>query len=133
VDVVSGTIDEAVQRAFENQVRILREKILFGLSIYPAMSPSMIHVFVGPAQPKEIWKDVVLAQLIEEGEVIKTEVQLTSPLERSQTYTVLHRKDYTYTPPATTTSSDPNACDEPETKIPAKDETATDTASTPDA
>lgn len=77
----------------------LRSKILFGLSVYPFVNPSMLHVFMGTSTPTSIWKDEVLEELIQEGLVVKEDVQLTSPSERSQTYTVLHLAEREYTPP----------------------------------
>lgn len=77
----------------------LRQKILFGLSVYPFVSPSMLHVFLGTSTPSSIWKEQVLRQLLEEGVVVQEDVQLTSPAERSQTYTVLRLADRPYSPP----------------------------------
>lgn len=85
--------------AVEEYQKTLREKILFGLRVYPAVSPTMLHTFLGTATPKSIWKDVVLEELLREGVVIKEEVSLTSPIERNQTYTILRLRDIPYTPP----------------------------------
>lgn len=78
----------------------LRQKILFGLSVYPFLSPSMLHVFLGTSTPTSIWKEQVLRQLLEDGLVVQEDVQLTSPSDRSQTYTILRLADRAYTPPA---------------------------------
>ena len=96
-----------ITEAFETQVKLLREKIIFGLTIYPALSPSMLHVFLGTAQPKSIWKDVVLEQLISDGVVVKADVALTSPNDRAQTYTVLHLTSKPYTSPTDSAAPEP--------------------------
>jgi hypothetical protein len=91
--------------AYEAMGDMLREKILFGLSIYPFLSPSMLHVFLGTATPKSIWKDVVLKALVEEGLVCSEEVTLTSPHDRTQTYNILRLAENTYTAPTPITTA----------------------------
>lgn len=78
--------------------RILREKILFGLEIYPAVSPTMLHTFLGTATSTHVWKPI-LNDLIAEGLVARVEVTMTSPHDRTQTYSVLHRTDKPYALP----------------------------------
>jgi hypothetical protein len=75
--------------AADEYAQTLRRKILFGLYVYPYMNPSMLHVFLGTATPKALWKDVILKELIQEGHVTEDSVQLTSPHDRTQTYTIL--------------------------------------------
>lgn len=106
-----GEQDEALLRvgvespgntdALEDYMKILREKILFGLEIYPAISPTMLHTFLGTATSTHVWKPI-LNDLIAEGLVERTEVTLTSPHERVQTYTILHRTDKAYSKPVHT-------------------------------
>ena len=86
-------------------VSILREKILFGLTIYPAVSPTMLHTFLGTSTSTHVWKPI-LNDLIGEGLVERTEVTLTSPHDRVQTYTIIHRTDKPYNKPAYTLDSD---------------------------
>ncbi len=88
--------------------RMLREKILFGLEIYPAVSPTMLHTFLGTSTSTHVWKPI-LNELITEGLVEKTEVTLTSPHDRTQTYTIISRTDKPYTPPAYTLDNDEEA------------------------
>jgi hypothetical protein len=90
----------------------LREKILFGLSIYKFVSPTMLHVFLGTSTPSALWKDEVLAKLIEDGLVVQENIALTSPLDRSQSYTVLRLAENVYTPPETPTAASPQPCAE---------------------
>ena len=88
-------------------VKKLREKILFGLEIYPAVSPTMLHTFLGTSTSADVWKSI-LEELIIEGLVSRTEVQLTSPYDRVQTYTIIHRTNKPYVKPAYTLDSDSN-------------------------
>lgn len=88
--------DQGVQTNLENFAQMLREKILFGLQVYPYLSPTMLHVFLQTATPAGIWKPI-LNELIVEGLVVSEEVTLTSPHERTQTYTILHLATTPYT------------------------------------
>jgi len=99
VRVIPDSSAEEVNSAYEAMGDMLREKILFGLAIYPFLSPSQLHVFLGTATPKSIWKDVVLEALLAEGAVVKEEITLVSPHERTQTYTILRLACNPYTPP----------------------------------
>lgn len=91
--------EEALRDSANEYLELLRQKILYGLSIYKFLSPSQLHVFVGTATPTSLWKEQVLEKLIEQGLVISKVVTLTSPFDRSQTYTVLHLPENPYTPP----------------------------------
>lgn len=79
-------------------VQMLREKILFGLGVYPYLSPTMLHTFLGTSTSTHVWKPI-LNQLIAEGLVVSEEAKLTSPHERQQSYTILHLATNQYTPP----------------------------------
>lgn len=92
----SGLNDDTVQ----DYGQLLRDKILFGLEVYPFVSPTMMHTFLGTATPSAIWKEV-LNHLIAEELVVKTEVRLTSPHDRVQSYTVLHLASKPYCVPTT--------------------------------
>lgn len=95
-----NTRSEEVVDATSLYVEQLRAKILFGLSIYKFVNPSMLHVFLGTSTPSAIWKEQVLAQLIEEGLVISETISLTSAADRAQTYTVLHLPENVFVTPA---------------------------------
>lgn len=97
------------QEAANDYFQQLRQKILFGLSIYQYLSPSMLHVFLGTSTPSKIWKEQVLAKMIEDGEVIFENVTLTSPVDRAQNYGVLHLPENAFIPPqdAAATTTDP--------------------------
>jgi hypothetical protein len=107
VAVEEATPDISREDAADTYLDQLEAKILFGLKVYPFLSPSMLHVFLGTSTPTALWKDQVLARLIEEGKVISTTVSLTSPFERSQTYTVLHLVSNVYPLATSAATSDP--------------------------
>jgi hypothetical protein len=101
--VKAADATEVLQAASNDYLDSLRQKILFGLRIYPYVNPSMLHVFLGTSTPSSLWKDLVLAGLIEEGLVVSETVTLTSPFDRSQSYTVLHLTENAYNATATAT------------------------------
>lgn len=72
----------------QKYLKELRTKILFGLHVYPHLSPSMLHVFLGTSTSTAVWKPI-LNELIAEGLVCKDELPLETPYERNQTYTLL--------------------------------------------
>lgn len=92
------TTVESPNDGLQEYVATLRKKILFGLAIYPALSPSMLHVFLGTATAVSVWKPL-LSDLLAEGLVVEEEHQLKSPHDRSQTYTILRLACNAYSPP----------------------------------
>lgn len=100
---IERTNEEALTDSANEYLLLLEQKILYGLSIYRFVSPSMLHVFLGTSTPASLWKDQVLQRLIESGQVISENVTLTSPFDRSQSYTVLHLPENVYEPPAALT------------------------------
>ena len=98
-----ATLDEVL----EAQCLLIREQIIFALRVYKSLQPSMLHVALGTATPADLWKRI-LRELINEGVVQSTEVQLTSPRDRRQTYTILHLATNPYTlDPALTIATNP--------------------------
>lgn len=99
-DAVSGTAASDVEHTkpidslvvYEEQ---LREKIIFGLSVYPFISPSQLHVFLGTSTSSGVWKPI-LEDLITEGKVTRTEKAYTSSQGRSSVYTILHLSHLTH-------------------------------------
>lgn len=89
----------AVPTVAEEYTSQLREKILFSLSVYQYVSPSMLHVALGTSSPSALWRQI-LTDLIAEGLVQETRIMLTTPSERNQTYAVLHLSSNSYTPPS---------------------------------
>lgn len=63
--------------------KIYREKILRTLRTYPEISPSMLHIGIGPSAPTALWKPVLEA-MIEEG-IVERYLKLVD----GKTYTVL--------------------------------------------
>lgn len=82
-------VEVSVTDAMSDYEGRLREKILFGLRVYPFVSPTMLHNFLGTSTSARLWKSI-LQELVGEGLITRTEVQLTSPHDRVQTYSVLH-------------------------------------------
>lgn len=62
-------------------------KIRHILQIYPRISPSMLHIALGPLTIKE-WRPI-LDEMIAERIVNLETVYKVSPLNRSQSYTIL--------------------------------------------
>ncbi len=97
VNVSEGaTVDSS---GLEDYSQKLQDKILFGLMIYPALSPSMLHVFLGTSTPTKVWK-AILQNLIATGVVVQEDITLTSPHDRVQSYTVLHLQSKPYDAPS---------------------------------
>ena len=84
------------EEAMDNYAELLRAKILHALKIYPALSPTMIHVALGTSTSAVVWK-AVLEELIAEGLVVRREITATSPHDRVQNYTVIHLAETEYT------------------------------------
>lgn len=74
-----------------------RDNILSQLETFPYVSKSMLQTGLGPALPPTLWKPV-LQKMIEEGLIIETTVQITTPKGVNRTRTVLHHRDYPYPP-----------------------------------
>lgn len=85
-EVVAGAAEEA---------RMLRDKILFTLEIYPFLSKSMIHQAVGTATSRRLWGPI-LDRLVEEGAVVTTTISIRTPLERNQTVKLYHLSSRQY-------------------------------------
>lgn len=80
--------DTANTVEFESEEEELRAKILHLLSIYPAVSPTMLQVALGPYTRARQWKPI-LAELIEEGLVVRSEVVRRTIYGRDNSYTLL--------------------------------------------
>lgn len=74
---------------------VARERILHVLSVYPAISHSMLQIGVGTSYPPSVWKPVLDA-LIAEGIVKQIPIQAITPSQRAQAYNVLCLCDYDY-------------------------------------
>lgn len=67
----------------------VRDKILHILKIYPIISPTMLQGGLGPAMRPIQWRPILQA-LVAEGLVMETQKSLRTPLDRYNTYTMLH-------------------------------------------
>lgn len=56
----------------ESSTAFYRERIKKILSIYPRLSPSMLHTGLGPSTPAQLWKPI-LQQMVDEG-LVKQEI-----------------------------------------------------------
>ena len=63
----------------------IHDKIVHILTIYPALSPSMLQVGVGPHIPPIVWKPILNA-MIEKGTVLKEEVIVKTPIGQNRPY-----------------------------------------------
>lgn len=81
----------------DEELAMLRDKILFYLELYPFLSRSMIHMALGTATSRRLWSPI-LDKLIEEGAVVCTTLHAKTPLDRNQTFTIFHLASRTYEP-----------------------------------
>jgi hypothetical protein len=84
------TTAEAVASVAAEMVNDLRGRILFTLTVYPKLSPTMLQVALGTGTRPQFWHPV-LDQLIEEGRIEKIQIRPPSPPPsgRDQVYTVI--------------------------------------------
>lgn len=68
--------------------KLVREKIVHVLSIYPCISPTMLQLGIGTGLPPDLWHPVLDAML-KENSVSKTQVRAIAPSGRDQVYTRL--------------------------------------------
>lgn len=87
------TVNEAGMDAALEFIKDIRERILFTLSIYPRVSPTMLQVALGTSTRPAIWHSV-LNQLIEEGLVDRIQIRPPTPTPsgRDQIYTIIQLK-----------------------------------------
>ena len=65
-----------------------RERILHILSVYPQISPTMLQGGLGPQTKPEVWRPV-LKELIDDGSVVSSEDNRTTPAGRYHSYQIL--------------------------------------------
>lgn len=68
--------------------KIIRDKIIQTLTIWPRLSMSMLQVGIGTALTPKLWHPV-MDRLLADGVVIKEEIRAKSTLGRDQTYVVV--------------------------------------------
>lgn len=91
-DTTTVVNDAGVDAALD-YIADIRERILFTLSIYPKVSPTMLQVALGTSTRPAVWHPV-LNQLIEDGLVDRTQVRPPTPAPsgRDQVYTIIQLK-----------------------------------------
>jgi hypothetical protein len=91
--VAAAAVEEQVVgtqiEGLEEELALLRQKILFSLELYHFLSRSMIHQTLGTATTTRLWGPI-LDRLIEEGLVACTTLTAKTPLDRNQTFSVYH-------------------------------------------
>lgn len=78
--------------------KIIQEKILHILDLYPSVSPAMLQVGIGTSIPPAIWKPY-LDMFIKSGIVIKREETRATPTGRFINYTFLEMSPLVVTEP----------------------------------
>jgi hypothetical protein len=81
----------------EEAAKDIHDKIIFLLETYPYMSRGMIQVGLGPACPPRLWGPV-LDEMVNNGEVVNHDIQVTSPNGRTMTKDIKHLPQYFYPP-----------------------------------
>jgi hypothetical protein len=79
----------------DQELQLLRDKILFVLEIFPFLTLSHIHISIGTATSRRLWAPI-LDQLLEEGKIKLTTLHAKTPLERNQTFKVYHLSSHEY-------------------------------------
>ena len=74
--------------ATQEQHALIQRRILHLLGIYPVVSPTMLHVALGPSTKADNWKPV-LEELIEAEIVGREFIVSEAPTGRHNTYTKL--------------------------------------------
>lgn len=83
----NGAEDEAFVELRAAQ-KLIRDKIVHTLTIWPQLSPSMLQVGIGTAITPKLWHPI-LKDLEEAGIIVRTEVRAKSHIGRDQVYTIL--------------------------------------------
>jgi hypothetical protein len=68
--------------------KVVEDKMVHVLTIWPQLSPSMLQVGIGTALPPKLWHPV-LERLIAAGVIERREVTIKGPSNRDQTHTLL--------------------------------------------
>lgn len=71
--------------------KIIQDKIMHTLSIYPKLSMSMLQVGIGTALTPKLWHPV-FERLLKEGKITKQEITAHTPTTgREQVYTIVSK------------------------------------------
>lgn len=85
---VGMDIDDGLRISAVDTTQKLKDKITFVLTVYPRLSPSMLHTGIGPNVQPQVWRPV-LEQMIAEGTVLRTDEGVLTHLDQFRTFTVL--------------------------------------------
>lgn len=66
----------------------IRGKITHALDVFPVLSPSALHVLIGPNTPTSLWRPT-LEELIKEGVILQDVVVTPTPMGQHRSYTRL--------------------------------------------
>lgn len=78
-------VQEHEEEFIETTDDIIRERILYVLSIWPKISPTMLQVGIGTALSPKMWRPI-FEKLITEGKIQQTVSSSKSPAGRDQTH-----------------------------------------------
>ena len=87
-DIDEPVINEEIQPQNIKPEKIVRQRILHTLSIYPKISLSMLQVGIGTSIPPALWKPVY-ELMVESGELLVAQKIYETPTGRNQTYTTI--------------------------------------------
>jgi hypothetical protein len=71
---------------------LIKAKIMYTLSVYPKISPSMLQVGIGPSTQPAIWRPI-LDDLIKDGLISREAVEKNTPTGRFNRHEVLSLTD----------------------------------------
>lgn len=77
-----------MKHADDETVTMMRARILKVLEIYPRLSPTMLHVGIGPQHKIGTWKPI-LDSLIKEGLVVQEDIVSLTSTDRHQSYRII--------------------------------------------
>lgn len=84
----STVVDNDVVVVDSDSPSTLEERIVFILTVFPRLTPSMLQVGLGPHTPPRLWRPVV-EDLIQKKVVKRDERGVTTPIGQYRTYTFL--------------------------------------------
>lgn len=67
---------------------LIRDKIIHALDVFPVLSPSSLHVVIGPHIPSSQWRGVLEA-LLRDGTVCQESIVTPTPYGQHRSYTRL--------------------------------------------
>lgn len=109
------SLADNTEAGLDQLIEQTRQKICHVLSIYPAVSATMIQTGIGTSTSPKLWRPI-LGRLVAEGAVSEVQINSTTPHDRHQVYTVYHLAAFDYqayrntqNPPSPTPAPEPQA------------------------